>query len=553
MRRYTLTWWGWGVIAVALLAVSVVVLIRTRRNWFAGEVPIPLVVFLGSGRGIHRLVGLPRRERHRGTGHAGDHRPRPVLGHGVRLARAAARPRLVLRFILAGSLLFELVVALFVRHPVLPFWVDYPGVDPIPKLLYWSRNELFEVAGGGRIQGLVGNASTLGFIALLSLIVFGIQLAARTVWRSSGLAWMLLAVAVLLCTRSATITIALVAVALVAAAVLLLRRLPDRTRPWATLGLGAVAAGGVVAAIIARGPSAGAAGQERRPHESRRHLEQGDRAGAAASGRRLGLGELLGAVGAAVRRPAEGERRAGHARAQRVARRLAAARRARAHRLRRPRALHLRALLGVRRRPALVDGATTRYGAIELLPLLLLVALLVQSLAESRLLVEYGWTLLVIIAVRTRAFVGVGTRFSDRLPRRRVTSGDRAPHPARGAARDRRLPAAGQRRDPYGHRARSARAVAATTHRMAGAGSSTRRAGPRHGRGSSSSRWRTVDWQGILPTLAAAVRRLVRALGPVDRLPLGDPRRCLVPDRLHAGRCRDRSHAGHDPDRPGRR
>jgi hypothetical protein len=35
------------------------------------------------------------------------------------------------------------------------------------------------------------------------------------------------------------------------------------------------------------------------------------------------------------------------------------------------------------------------------IPLLLLVALLVQSLAESRLLIEIGFALLVIIAVKT--------------------------------------------------------------------------------------------------------------------------------------------------------
>ena len=36
-----------------------------------------------------------------------------------------------------------------------------------------------------------------------------------------------------------------------------------------------------------------------------------------------------------------------------------------------------------------------------LVPLALLVAILVQGLAESRLLIEIGWTLLVIVAVRT--------------------------------------------------------------------------------------------------------------------------------------------------------
>jgi hypothetical protein len=39
--------------------------------------------------------------------------------------------------------------------------------------------------------------------------------------------------------------------------------------------------------------------------------------------------------------------------------------------------------------------------ALALLPILLLAALLVQSLAESRLLVEYGWLLLALLAFKT--------------------------------------------------------------------------------------------------------------------------------------------------------
>jgi O-antigen ligase len=44
-----------------------------------------------------------------------------------------------------------------------------------------------------------------------------------------------------------------------------------------------------------------------------------------------------------------------------------------------------------------------RYVWITVLPILLLVLLVVQSLAESRLLIEYGLTLLVVIAVKTKA------------------------------------------------------------------------------------------------------------------------------------------------------
>src|SRR5690606_24413713 len=54
-----------------------------------------------------------------------------------------------------------------------------------------------------------------------------------------------------------------------------------------------------------------------------------------------------------------------------------------------------------------IDTTGTRTGQHGLawpasaLPLVLLVGLLTQSIAESRLLIELGWTLLVIIAVKT--------------------------------------------------------------------------------------------------------------------------------------------------------
>src|SRR5690606_15337091 len=65
----------------------------------------------------------------------------------------------VLRLILGLSLLFEFVVAVFVRHPVLPCWVDY-GEGKLPFVLYWSRGLLFE---SGKIQGVVGNSALLAF------------------------------------------------------------------------------------------------------------------------------------------------------------------------------------------------------------------------------------------------------------------------------------------------------------------------------------------------------------------------------------------------------
>lgn len=55
-------------------------------------------------------------------------------------------------------------------------------------------------------------------------------------------------------------------------------------------------------------------------------------------------------------------------------------------------------------------GTPGRFSADGVLPLLLLVALIVQSLAESRILIEGGWVLMVTLAVTTKiGMLGRGT------------------------------------------------------------------------------------------------------------------------------------------------
>jgi exopolysaccharide production protein ExoQ len=58
-------------------------------------------------------------------------------------------------------------------------------------------------------------------------------------------------------------------------------------------------------------------------------------------------------------------------------------------------------------RPIVGVGRTRDYSAATLLPLLVVAALVVQSLAESRLIVEYGILLLVVFAVKTRRLEAV--------------------------------------------------------------------------------------------------------------------------------------------------
>ena len=148
-----------------------------------------------------------------------------------------------LRWVLALSLVFELFVAVVVQHEVLPFFVDY-GTNDVPNAFYWSRGLLL---AGGPIEGIVANRNLLGFIALTAIIVFAVQLRAHTVKRNAGLVWLALAIGMLLLTRSATVTVSLVAVVAALLFALWARRVHDQHRR----PLYAVAAASVLAVTAA--------------------------------------------------------------------------------------------------------------------------------------------------------------------------------------------------------------------------------------------------------------------------------------------------------------
>jgi O-antigen ligase len=291
---------------------------------------------------------------------------------------------------------------------VLPFvpapGIDYSSYEKIPKLLLWSRNELFQVLDGGKIQGIVGNSSLLGFVALIALIVFGVQLASGSIGRAWGTTWLVIAVATTFFTRSATITVAIV---VVCALVLALLRVRSTTTPrgraltyW-SLSAGLVIVAGVAFALrntvlAALGKSEDLTGRldiwsavidlaQQRPAFGWGWVsywipwvapfdglafESGVRQ-LHAHNAWLDLWLQLGVLGLVVFGALVVSTTA-------------------------------RAWLVAVDRPRDFAGKPSAYTAASLLPILLMCALLVQSLAESRLLVEYGLLMLVIIAVKTR-------------------------------------------------------------------------------------------------------------------------------------------------------
>lgn len=394
--RNSLSWYGHGAIVAVIVAISIALLVRNRARLRLSGLPYTLLAFL-----LVTTVSI-----------VWSFYPLySALGATLQLVTTAAAVSIVItlswtqllralgwafRAILGLSFLFEFIVSVFIRHPVYPVWIA-PEAHPA-ALLYWSRDLLFV---SGKIQGILGNSSLLGMAALLGLIVFSIQLASRRVGRGWGWFWIGVAVLTIGLTRSATILVGALIVAIVAVAVLVVRRARSRRLAYAGVGVGVV----VLAAVgfLLRNPILSVLGKSD-----------------TLTGRQ-GIWDKV--IGLATERPAFGWgwlsywipwiapfkgliRRGGVAVAH-------------AHNAWLDVWLQV-GIVGLIVFAALVlttllrswimatDGIITKPGDpgrltwVALLPILMLTAQLVQSVAESRILLEGGWMLLVIWAVKTK-------------------------------------------------------------------------------------------------------------------------------------------------------
>lgn len=125
------------------------------------------------------------------------------------------------RFVLISSLMFELLAAGI--GPIEPLFPNYEGDPPAASYL-WSQGNLFE---GERIQGIVGNANLLAFVATLGLLLFLIELIVTAGKRWIPLASMVLALTLFVLAKSAGMS---VAIALISFAALVAILAEGRTR-----------------------------------------------------------------------------------------------------------------------------------------------------------------------------------------------------------------------------------------------------------------------------------------------------------------------------------
>lgn len=395
--RNSVNWWGWGAACLVMVAWSVVVVVRHPLK--PGRLPILLGLLLA-----WMIVSLIWSDYRGGT----------LLGVGTQLMTTVAPVALVstlswpaivtalgraLRAIVALSLLFELVVSVFVRQPFCPVYVDC--TPPHPEAFFWTRDDLFT---GGQIQGLPGNSNLLAIFALLALIVTAVQAHARVLPKRQAWFGIGVSIVALALTRSSTVLVCLVLCAVVFGFAVLARRIPLGRR-W-TVGVGALLLAGLTAlvVVVARGEILRLLGKssdltgrvtiwrsvyhlavERpvvgwgwtgwwQPYLSP-FADLAHRKGVVylqAHNAYLDVWFQLGFIGLALFLA--------------VIVTTAA-----------------RSWWWATDRRMLGVGRPAPWNSLDLLPLLLLATMLVHGLAESRLNVEWGWALLVTICLATRA------------------------------------------------------------------------------------------------------------------------------------------------------
>ncbi|WP_175414089.1 O-antigen ligase family protein [Agrococcus sp. SGAir0287] len=255
--RYTVGYAGWAVLCGLTLVAAVVVLVRARARLRATPVALAMLLalmLLSAIWAVAPLATLLGATLQVATAIAGVLLAQLDLERLLRLAHA------VLQGILVVSIVFELAVALLVGGRLYPL-VPMPGVESYgpdsPAAFAWSRGLLLE---GGRIQGIVGNANLLAMLALLALVLAGCLAASRRL--RAWPAWVALPLVTLALTRSATVLAALGVVAVVAALVVAWRRLPMRAFRWTLVAVGALAVAAVASVLVLRDVLLGLVGRD---------------------------------------------------------------------------------------------------------------------------------------------------------------------------------------------------------------------------------------------------------------------------------------------------
>ena len=239
--RYSIGWLGWGIlVALGIVASAIALIIRRPVKTFT-RIPEPLILLL-----ILMVLSLIWSQ----------YRPVTLLAVGLQIGTTLFALFLAsyfgwrqllhilantARFILFSSLLIELLAA--ITGPIAPLFPNYEGDKPPAPSYLWVQGNLFELE---RIQGIMGNANLLAFTAVLGVLLFFIELIVTNNKRALPIASILLAAVLAALANSAGMTVAMVLITFAGLIAILAEGRPKPTRHriyrWALgfLGLAAV-------------------------------------------------------------------------------------------------------------------------------------------------------------------------------------------------------------------------------------------------------------------------------------------------------------------------
>lgn len=258
--RYTIGWIGYLLVVAVLAVLSAISLRRRHSPVRLQHLPLPLMAFVTWCLASTAWSRYPL-ETLMGWG------AQVVTAYfGLTLALSLTRFQFfralgfTLRLLVAGSLLFELAIRLWAPWGFIPpaylylneltmlSGAEAPATpQDFPSSLYWSHANLFTTEA---LQGLPGNRNLLAIIAIMAIVTTAAQLWDHQLPRLYGAISLMLASFTLLHTRSVTAFISLAFVMLAVGLVLLGRHLSRYAR-WAMyLVVGAVLASGALFVVL---------------------------------------------------------------------------------------------------------------------------------------------------------------------------------------------------------------------------------------------------------------------------------------------------------------
>lgn len=208
--RYTTGWLGWSLVVVALAIWTVVALALRSPSKTLTRIPLPLIALMAL-----MLVSLIWSQYRELTAMTLGLQITASL-FAIFLANQFSWRQLLhilsntVRFLLLASLLIEILAAFI--GPIKPFFPNYSGDEPPHASYLWVQGNLLQLE---RIQGVMGNANLLAFTAVLGMLLFLIELIVtdRSKWLPGASLGLAISMAFLAKSAGMTVAMGLIAFA----------------------------------------------------------------------------------------------------------------------------------------------------------------------------------------------------------------------------------------------------------------------------------------------------------------------------------------------------